>query len=111
MTPRRAQSHVFSRRASTIATSHLHLTNRHKNFYPLVVKTTQLITLILVLGAFLTGCSDTDANGTSISRPGFFNFLWSAPAPVPPSPIAPQSPPPAPQNPENPAPASPVALN
>ena len=43
---------------------------------------------LLVLGVLLAGCSSPDANGVDISRPGFFNFLWSPPAPVPAAPLA-----------------------
>lgn len=47
---------------------------------------------LLVLGVLLAGCSSPDANGVDISRPGFFNFLWSPPAPLPVSPLTPPNP-------------------
>jgi len=68
------------------------------------MKTPKSTFALLALAAIVSGCSTSDANGVNISRPGMFNFLWSAPAPVPASPLTPP-------NLDNVPPSSPLAVN
>ncbi len=75
------------------------------------MKMTKSTPLLLLLGMLLAGCSSTDANGVNITHGSIFDFLWTAPAPVPASPLAPANPAPTPQVPANAPVAQPLASN
>lgn len=75
------------------------------------MKISKVAPWLLGLGALLAGCTSTDANGVNITHGSIFDYLWSAPAPVPASPLAPANPAPAPQVPANAPVAQPLASN
>jgi hypothetical protein len=73
------------------------------------MKIPKVYPLLLVPAILLAGCSSTDANGVNITHGSIFDYLWSAPAPMPASPLAPAKPALTPQVPSNAPTAQPLA--